>query len=177
MSREADIHNSAVGGEVNSHGGAPEAVGWETNSQGRLGPRRLDLAPLMSPHLLAEQVRCFLPACHCTQAHVPSTVSKGRLGSLQAGQFSPLQNYHQVESDTCLLTCHSPSTALQPHAPKHSCSLVLCPPRIAWGLLYRCLYTHSAHWACLRTFDGSQSHISCAGSGSEPAADALEGGA
>ncbi|KAG9294887.1 hypothetical protein G9A89_003227 [Geosiphon pyriformis] len=32
----------------------PKAVGWEKNSQGKLGPRIADLAPLMNPEILAD---------------------------------------------------------------------------------------------------------------------------
>lgn len=33
----------------------PDAVGWEKNANGRLGPRLADLAPMMDPKRLADQ--------------------------------------------------------------------------------------------------------------------------
>ncbi|ESK86882.1 hypothetical protein Moror_3433 [Moniliophthora roreri MCA 2997] len=46
---------SLPAGEREVKDGRPDAVGWERNPQGKLGPRVVDLAPMMDPARLANQ--------------------------------------------------------------------------------------------------------------------------
>ena len=48
----------------------PKSIGWEKNSQGKLAPREIDLAPLMDP------LRCVLAADSQIERKRSSTLSK-----------------------------------------------------------------------------------------------------
>lgn len=53
-SRFGVVEVPAAEGETEGHA-RPSAVGWEKNTQGKLGPRLADLAPMMDPSRLADQ--------------------------------------------------------------------------------------------------------------------------
>lgn len=54
-SRFGVVEVPAEGGEPSSSQARPPAVGWEKNTQGKLGARLADLAPMMDPTRLADQ--------------------------------------------------------------------------------------------------------------------------